>query len=835
MKVAREVALHWMRAQEPCRWRWAEGATVLVREDDGATIVFREELEFILEGLAAEGFPSLGALVLALEIGGGSPEESFRRLLGWGQAMATGSDWADGAGAERLRALRDLVRQEPGLVNGSAAKRRFLAALFGGGSTMRVPPGDAREILELLRGGVEEAELESLAEGRGHAALALRELLEALARNPPEGIRRRLRTGLDRPLQPPRERLLGLFGARGAALERVPAPTNLLEALTLDARFAGLVRVARRVLAASGRPRRLRERAEQPMGGFSDVASRGSPDRLLVSELAYDADTFALRVANQEALYLRRERPPRDRTRDTVVLLDTGIHLWGLPRIFALAVVLALRERRPPEARFRLFVLREGVFREQRLETVAEVEELLGVLDPSPWPGEAVAAHLRGGFDPAMVDEWTLITRRHRDEELDALRRGVVAAGLRSFRLATVARTGEFRLRALNLAGGRELARAHLALESLLGDKPTAEPGGGAEDALPGLWPILYDGRPFPVPLTAATRADALVNDGAGGVLGLTRWGTVLHWPRAGALGRVLAEGLPPLRGLRVSAPRDSEVSLAGRMRDHRRRVFALFRVGLGGGTLRQEAFWVTPAGAGPLRSAGFLETALVLAFARRAVALCRLEGRVLDQLALPPGWREPLVFDGKKLFLANTVEGADGGRPGERWTLAAAPPGLASRTQWPMLTRLEALGNDGEGGLLLTRPGRRPKQLTVSDGTTGRELLLRDLPGGPPEAAGKWRFSPAAPPPGLERVPFARLVLPNGNTAWHDRRGLLTLQFSDPTEAEWTVLLAMGATLAWRSDGRWYGRVALVPERPVEGDLGELRLALRRWWGEVR
>ena len=65
-------------------------------------------------------------------------------------------------------------------------------------------------------------------------------------------------------------------------------------------------------------------------------------DRLLLSELAHDDLTLAVRIAMNEALYLRRETPPSNPPKHRAVLLDSGIRLWGVPRVFATAVGMAL-------------------------------------------------------------------------------------------------------------------------------------------------------------------------------------------------------------------------------------------------------------------------------------------------------------------------------------------------------------------------------------------------------------------------------------------------------------------------------------------------------------
>jgi len=117
---------------------------------------------------------------------------------------------------------------------------------------------------------------------------------------------------------------------------------RLIARLHQDPELGGIARIAHQLLAAIHLPRSLSDREDLPVGGVSDISNRGPLDRLLLSELAHDDVTLALRIALNEALYLRRETPPRSPPRRRAVLIDAGIRLWGVPRVFATAVALSL-------------------------------------------------------------------------------------------------------------------------------------------------------------------------------------------------------------------------------------------------------------------------------------------------------------------------------------------------------------------------------------------------------------------------------------------------------------------------------------------------------------
>ena len=117
---------------------------------------------------------------------------------------------------------------------------------------------------------------------------------------------------------------------------------RLLDQLQSDAELSGIARAARQLMSVVTLPRPIEQPDELPLGGVSDITNRGPLDRLLLSELANDDLTLAVRVAVGEAMYLRRETPPCQMTRQRVMVLDSGIRMWGIPRAISTALGLAL-------------------------------------------------------------------------------------------------------------------------------------------------------------------------------------------------------------------------------------------------------------------------------------------------------------------------------------------------------------------------------------------------------------------------------------------------------------------------------------------------------------
>jgi hypothetical protein len=107
-------------------------------------------------------------------------------------------------------------------------------------------------------------------------------------------------------------------------------------------RLAGAVPyVTQLVGALSLPPRRLFDH-ELPVGGYSDVTTRGQPDALLPSQFALDETEFLRRHAQNELLYYRREEPSSKTREELLVVLDQGVRTWGRVRLTLAACVFAL-------------------------------------------------------------------------------------------------------------------------------------------------------------------------------------------------------------------------------------------------------------------------------------------------------------------------------------------------------------------------------------------------------------------------------------------------------------------------------------------------------------
>src|SRR5262249_54934372 len=164
------------------------------------------------------------------------------------------------------------------------------------------------------------------------------------------------------------------------------------------------------LMAAVTLPRAVSDREDLPLGGVSDISSRGPLDRLLLSELAHDDLTLAVRVATGEALYLRREQPPRTPPRERVLLLESGIRSWGVPRVFATAVALALTATTDAHTDVVCYRAAGGGVLPVDLTTRQGLIEHLGALEPEPHPGGALRTLLAILEDREVPHDLVLVT-----------------------------------------------------------------------------------------------------------------------------------------------------------------------------------------------------------------------------------------------------------------------------------------------------------------------------------------------------------------------------------------------------------------------------------------
>lgn len=330
------VAKKYFSPAEPTFWHWDDDAEAVLNAD-GQVIAFRMELAETLERIGGDGLPPMGALLLALLAtkkswrhdlrtrmfhGVIQEHEGHGRYLPNGLLVAVENKLADFHGVVVAFSDRELV---------STA----LEIVFEGCIT-EVPADGAGEAIETLRAGPSPDMLagERSRDAFDRMLLDLRTLDAGLGRATHDAIRRRRRTGIDQEVEP--------LEAPELPLPAHESALALIDELERHDQHAPLGKLARQLLPAVRPPRGLGHPRDLPLGGLNDITNRGQLDRLLISELAQDDLTLAVRIANNEALYLRREESHVRPLRQRHVLVDVGLHQWGVPRLISAAAALAL-------------------------------------------------------------------------------------------------------------------------------------------------------------------------------------------------------------------------------------------------------------------------------------------------------------------------------------------------------------------------------------------------------------------------------------------------------------------------------------------------------------
>ncbi len=624
MNPDRQQALGYLRAPADGLWRWSDGGTVLVWRD-GATIAFREEVLGILEWLAPHGLPPFDALVLLLAAVRGkvptadqtlppaSNTELPAELGGKVNLLLLARQRQQQLTEPALDQLRRLHQLPPELQASLKAKCILAEAVFE--SARPIPYADAHAILRGASDPIAEAEL-NLPFGNANGLVReLQMLAVGLRPHSVESLTLRLRTGLD-----------ALPKATDAELPSAERARRLIDELSRDPEHGAVARAARELMAAVRLPRHLGERDELALGGVADLTNRGPLDRLLLSELAHDDLTLAARVALNEALYLRREPPVREPPGTLAFLLDSGVRLWGVPRVLAGAVALALAACDRQHAQILAWRARGKELQPVDLLSRNGLTDHLGALEVDVHPGAALAA-LSAVLPTGPEHQTVFIT--HRDTLADAdFRRALADWPSGAGFVAVVDRTGNFALHALPLAQRPPLCEAELDVAALFAERKGAVPLIRRELA-PGL-PAIFGVEPFPLLLPFAGKVERWVKTPDNHVCAVFNDRRLIEFRDQQRGGRVLAAQIPPGQTAWMDATADTvRLVKAGASQ----RPFRLVTVPRSGGEMRV----VDLVSAPDFRHAHVNHDVLLLLFERVILAFSLADGQRLHERELEP------------------------------------------------------------------------------------------------------------------------------------------------------------------------------------------------------
>ncbi len=545
-------AEHYFKPHAEGFWRWEDGGNVVCWRD-GATIVFREELIALFEDLQPANPPVFGGLLLIIAASRASWDESRVRLLH--SIVGNISDNVSEAGFLE-RTVRETVEQVrkinelPDDLRGGMKNLRALVLALNETREQQSVSDIGSEISTKIFDGLSPDELEPFSARAYHARHFQAELTSAhdlLTRFTVDTLERRLRTGLEH--LPHQVEVSELDAAEIAAADRATLPDveprlrslsrnprrNLIDELRTQDGLSPIGDIARHLLAFLGVPRTPEQNYQQVTGGVSDIANRGAPDRLLISELAQDNDVLMSRLANNEALYLRREQPPILPTVDRIILLDTTLRVWGVPRVLVLAAALALQAGTEASRKVTLLTSDHGRYREIELNNAIDVTSQLGRLDTALDAGHALGEFLQQHTDNAEV---FLLT--HADNlllpDFDAIIRKECRQGM--FAVAVDmdgVRSGTFDLRRFDRRSGwKHLNSSHVALDDLLNVPKQLNKHTPASRIINRRYdpdyPLILQQRPFPLLFPTHKKIRSTAYSPEFGVVGINNELRLLRW-----------------------------------------------------------------------------------------------------------------------------------------------------------------------------------------------------------------------------------------------------------------------------------------------------------------
>ncbi len=382
-------------------WRWSKDMNV-IEWHDGVTIAYRDELTAILKEVSLTCEPKrLGAVLLVLA----ACREDLSKI-------------EQGAFLyEILEGFVD-VKDSHELLNVLGEIFNFLSRINTLDADLRKEKGKILLIKQLFGDDLNVFKPHSLiafmgefASGRLDKDIGTKSTylsfdylkadllaLYALALRYPDvdSLDTKIRTGLDTlppPIDLPKEE---------KTEETDPLP--ILEELAADEKTAGLAELTLSVIAALNVPIHVQGASDLPLGGVSDITNKGNYDKLLLSELAQEDDLLTARLVNNEALYLRREMPPAKPDRERVILLDTTLKMWGMPRPFVLSAALALAENKTQTTEINVFALKGVTFDPLSISTKKGVLEALNHLSPALHCGLALADFMKQAPKTETID-----------------------------------------------------------------------------------------------------------------------------------------------------------------------------------------------------------------------------------------------------------------------------------------------------------------------------------------------------------------------------------------------------------------------------------------------
>ena len=455
--------IEYFRPQEKYFWKWADNGSV-VEWTNGNTICYREDLVNLINDLSKEGLPPLGALLMVLA-GCKKEDNNFtiihkaisltlRRVK---ETVRNNAHFSDiDTITENALAFINIIKQLPVQYVTGENRIRLLHTIFENNSKNYKKNSGVYFLNTFNSGRLDNYIFNVGFNDLGNYFLRDMECLQECLQQFPDAqvLETKVRTGL-------RELPIAID-------LNIPekGEQDLLEQLAADPETAGLAKLTTRLIAAINIPMHTRGNSDQLFGGVADITNRGNFDRLLLSELAYDDLLLMARLANNEALYLRREELPATHDHKRAILIDSTIKMWGTPRVFAMAAALACSYHAREYAATDGFVLGGFTIAPVDIHKKEGVLLALETLDASLNCWQALQAFINNKHNDSY-DEICLISTEESMAQLAIELNGRIPVNTVCY-LLSINREGDLHLHELIKGQRKPLSTARFDLEELL-------------------------------------------------------------------------------------------------------------------------------------------------------------------------------------------------------------------------------------------------------------------------------------------------------------------------------------------------------------------------------
>lgn len=552
-------------------WKWSESFDA-IEWHDGSTLALWQEVHAVLANFEGRsGLPPFGSLLFIMAACRGDWRESLpvinqriRKILAIEENDAIPQHIA-----KVLVTGLDTIHSLPADLRSSVAAKCHLVALLLEGGPHSISRDSSRHVLHDF--SITGAKcIEGLSNERSDPKARLERDVRALElglnRHSPETLESLLRTGL--------ETIDFKSPEIQEKLAEVSDPRLLLDALiTAGGESGAAAMVAKRTIAMINFPGHVGTPRDLPVGGIADITNRGTIDRLLPGELAWDDLVLAARLVHNEALYFRREIPPMNVAIAHTVLLSRELRLWGIGRVLSLGIALGLWHHPALNGlgeTFECIAANGGdEFEYLELDSPAKISSALETLIPSDGPNPFLKSWWEAAQivdDPAVPDISFITESSHLDNRDTCLLLGEIAAWIHSrggyLRAISIDRDGHLEVQSWTPGGNRILFRGEMDVEEILASQGSRK-GSGTEsittpqplrvtdprDALLKISLIYRETNlPFLFPISPIPESSIIDPISREARFGISSEGHLARWPKRDWGGQILS---PEIRGRR--------------------------------------------------------------------------------------------------------------------------------------------------------------------------------------------------------------------------------------------------------------------------------------------